>query len=292
MNFKSKNSNKSVNSEFKAISGTTSSKRKKNLLVILIVIVTIGLIFWVISLGKKAQETIPVVMINQNINKNQLITEDMLEEYDMLLGEYEKYSLIQSNGEVFRRVVSWEEKDKLVGMYAASSIEANTLAIKSQFITSRIDNTDSVMYSYPGKELIQISIGNSDINAFKTYIEPGDKLNIYAVYMDTIEETVDDGYGGQERVTYDVFRTEVVFRELVIADLLNVSGTSVLDAFTEYEQYSVIEQSRIEQEDSFQQAITPSSVLVALTTEEVERYLYYLSKNDVQFYVTLPQRSE
>lgn len=278
--------------EFKSLAGTSASRRRKNILIGIVVIMAIALIFWVVSLGNKAQQTISVVMINQNVNKNQVITEEMLTEYKMLVGEYEKYSTVKQNGEVYRRVVSWEDKDKLVGMYAASSIEKNTLAIKSQFIRSRTDNSDSVMYAYPGKELIQISIGNNDINAFKTYIEPGDKLNIYAVYTDTIEEEVDDGYGGVEKVTYDVFRTEVVFKELVIADLLNASGDSVLDAITEFNQYSVIQQSKLEDSEEYQLAVSPSSVLAALTTEEVERYLYFLSKNDAKFYITLPQRSE
>ena len=291
MNFKRNNGSTKVD-EFKSLAGTAASRRRKNFLIGFVVLLAVVLIFWVVNLGNKAQQTVSVVMINQNVNKNQLITEDMCTEYKMLVGEYEKYSTVKSNGEIYRRVISWEDLNKLVGMYAASSIEANTVALKSQFIKSKIDNSDSVMYAYPGKELIQISIGNGDINAFKTYLEPGDKLNIYAVYTDTIEEEQDDGYGGTEKVTYDVFRTETVFKELVVADLLNAAGNSVLDKITEFNQYSVIQQKKLQDDETYQQEITPSSVLAALTTEEVERYLYFLSKNDAKFYVTLPQRAE
>ena len=74
------------------VSKPETNQFKKTILVLLIVVMTAGLIAWVYSIGQKIEDTVTVVMLNQNIYKNQLITESMLKLYDMLRAEFEKYA--------------------------------------------------------------------------------------------------------------------------------------------------------------------------------------------------------
>ena len=257
----------------------------------LIILVAMMMIAWVNNLGKKAEETIQVVMLARDVHKNQQITADMIKPYDMLVGEYEKYSVVKNNGKEERRVITWEERGVLNNTFAAYPMQANTVAMFRNFVKSRTDNTDSVLYSFPGKEIYSLDIGN-EISDFKTFLKPGDRVNIRAHYTDKIKDKKINRYGEEEDVEYEVFKTEDVFNGIILADILNSKSESILDIYEGYNEMSVWEQARLDNDKSFQDKTEPSKVLVALTPEEASRYNYFLAKTGIEFKVSLPQRAE
>jgi hypothetical protein len=226
-----------------------------------------------------------VAVFAQNVYKNQVITADMLEPYEMLKGEYEKLYQVDENGNKQRRILTWDEADMVINSFAAYPLQQGTYAEYRQFIKSRVDNSDSVLYSFPGKEIVSFDIGGSDLSTFKTFLQPGDRVNIQAIFSDTIK----NGNGNSET---SVFRTETAFGDVMIADLLNSSGSSILDIYEEYNDLTVWEQAALDEDSSFQSKTQPSSLLVALTPDELERYYYYKSKSGIEFKMTLPQRTE
>lgn len=288
---KEKNKNNSINTLL-ASGKPYKNQAKKNGTIIAVVVVTMLLIGWVYTLGKKAENTVPVAMVNQAVYKNQVITQEMLSPYEMLIGEFEKYSVADSNGQMKRRVVLWEEAGQLIGSFAAYPIQKDTYAEYRSFIKSRVDNSDSVLYSFPGKEIVPLEIGAEELQAFKTFLQPGDRLNIEATFSDKETITSDDGFGGVNRTDVEVFVTENVFKDIMIADLLNQGGESILDIYAAYRDKDVYEQAQMDLSQSFKESTTPSKLLVALTPEEKERYYYYISKNQVTFRVSMPQRVE
>lgn len=268
------------------------NQSKRNLLIILVVAITAVLILWVYSMGKKAEETVTVIMLNQAVYKNQAITESMLTPYEMLTGEFEKYAVTQQNGTKKRRILLWDERDMIIGTFAAYPLQASTLAEYTDFIISRTDNSDSVLYSYPGKNLVPLEVGSSELQAFKTFLQPGDRINIVAIYSESDKVYVDDGYGGTESQEVEVFRSEVVFQDIVLADLLNSSGDSILDIYASYNDMTTYQQAQLDASTSFQESVEPKTMLVALTPEEETRYYYYLGKDNIEFKISLPQRVE
>lgn len=268
------------------------NQSKKNLYLILIVVVTSLLIVWVYSMGRKAENTVRVIMLKENVYKNQVITEDVLKPYDMLVGEFEKFAVVNSGGVRNRRVLLWEEKDMIINSFAAFPLKANTYAEARDFIKSRVDNSDNVLYSFPGKDIIKLDIATNDLQAFKTFLQPGDRLNISAVYSttETIMET--DSFGSTTRNTVDTFKTERVFQDIMIADLLNSNGESILDIYAKYKDMTAYQQANLDSSQSFRESVTPASLLVALTPEEKERYYYFSGKSQVEFKASLPQRVE
>ena len=266
-------------------SGVVASKKpgrnqsKKSVLMIAVIVVTALLITWVYTMGRKATDTVTVVMTSQSIYKNQQITESMLQPYDMVQAEFEKYATVSESGAVTRRILLWDEASMIIGSYAAYPLQANTLAEYRSFYKSKIDNSDSVLYSFPGKEIVSLDIATDDLQTFKTFLEPGDRITITAVYTD--EETVRtaDGMGGTTTEKVETYKSEKVFQDIFVADLLNTNGDSILDIYEDYNGRSVAQQAALDASTSFQDSVEPKSLLVALTPEEKDLYYYYLSNS-------------
>lgn len=267
------------------------NQAKRNVLLVLTIIITAALIVWVINIGKKAEETIDVCILAEDVYKNEVITEEMFERYSMLLGEYEKYALVNENGKTSRRILLWSERDKVINAFAAYPLQKGTYAEYRDFIKSRTDNRDNVLYSYPGKDIVPLSIQSEALNAFKAYLQPGDTINIEAIFTERVYVTTESSEYGVQKEPIDVVKTEKIFTDLMIADLLNSTGESILDIYAEYNNATVYEQAKMDASEDFQRRVEPSTLLVAFTPDEKERYYYYSSKDNIQFKVSLPQRT-
>lgn len=273
-----------------ALSRPALNESKRSLNIYVIGGVTLLLILWVVYMGFKAERTVKVVMLNQDVYKNQVITEDMLKPYDMLQAEFEKYAVVDSNGTKKRRLILWDERNKIINAFAAYPLKKDTLLEYRDLIKSRLDNKDTVMYSFPGKEIVPLKIEQQELEAFKSFLRPGDRLNVQAVFSDKVTVTESDGYGGMTTNKIDVFKTETVFGDIMVADLLNAKGESILDIYEWYNTLSVWDQAKLDASQQFRDRTTPRTLLVALTPDEKERYYYYLSKPNITFKVSLPQR--
>jgi hypothetical protein len=137
-----------------------------------------------------------------------------------------------------------------------------------------------------------LDVNAADMKSFKTFLQPGDRLNIQGIYSESVKVTDKDVYGNDVIKDVDVFKTEVVFRDIMLADLINGDGESILDIYASYNDMTVWEQAQLDASASFVARTTPSTMLVALTNEELERYYFYKAKSNIQFKVSLPQRME
>ena len=254
---------------------------KRSGVIVILIVITLALIGWVMWMGQKAQDTITVAVLAQNVYKNQVITAEMLEPYEMIRAEYEKLYEVDENGNKSRRILLWDEADMVINSFAAYPLQQGTYAEYRSFIQSRVDNSDSVLYSFPGKEIVSFDVGTNDLQTFKTFLQPGDKVNIQAIFRDS-----------QSEEGIEIVKTETAFTDVMIADLLNGNGESILDIYTEYNDLTVWQQANMDKSGSFKSSTEPSSLLVALTNEELERYYYYMSKDNIEFKMTLPQRTE
>lgn len=268
------------------------NKSKRHVAVVGVLAVTVLLIIWVMTLGRKAEETVDVVMYAEPIYKNEVIQESMLKSYPMLKGEFEKYAVVDSNGTKQRRLLLWEERGLMINKFAAYPLKQDTVAEYTDLITSRIDNSDTVLYSYPGKNIVQMEAEESELQAFKSYLQPGDRINVSAIYSEDADVYVDDGTGNMVRESVEVFREETLFTDIMVADMLNQQGDSILDIYASYNDMTVYQQAQMDASESFQDSVVPKSLLIALTPEEETQYYYYLGKNNVEFKISLPQRTE
>jgi len=265
---------------------------KKTILLVLVLLITAALIVWVYSMGRKAEETIPVAMYSTGMYKNEPVGDDTFIQYDMLKGEFEKYSTTDDYGNTYRRIVLLDEVGELIndGAFAAYQTQANTIAMWNDFVGQRVDNTDLLLYSYPGKEIIPLAISTSEMDAFKTFLELGDRINITAIFKTSESALVTNAMGQQEAQNVEVFRQEQAFNGILIADMLNGSGESVLDKYEYYNSLDVYSQAALDADSEWQSNVSAATILVALTPEEITRYYQYLSKDGAEFHMALPQR--
>ncbi len=266
------------------------NKVRSGLTIFFILLITGGLIYWVWFTGKKAEETVTVTMLKSPMYRNQIFTEDDLMPYDMLKGEFDKYSIRNKNGTVTQRLVLWDDHSKVIGYFAAYPIMGETLLEYRSLVKERTDNSDSVLYNFPGKEIVQLNVSAQDLTAFKALIQPGDKINVDAIYSEKDKVQVADGYGGTTVEEVEVYKSEPLFTNILIADMINNSGESVLDMFANYNNLTTFEQANLDNSEEWKTKTEPKSLLVALSPDEKERYNKFLSKSNITFKVSLPQR--
>lgn len=270
-------------------SNVVNSSKKMGILVVL-VIATLASIAFVMNIGKKAEKTIDVLVLKDGAYRNQMITSDMVTTYPMLEAEYEKYAYVDNNGQSEYRLITSDDIGAVAGWYAAYPILANTPLERRQLTDKRIDNSDTVLYSFPGKDIVQLDVDSGSLNAFKTFLQPGDKLNIEAIYSDQVDKHTTDSYGNDVVEKVEVFRTETVFGNIMIADLINSKGDSILDIYSDYNSADAYTQNEDRNSETWQESVVPTALLVALSPKEKERYYQYLAKDNIKFRVSLPQR--
>ena len=90
----------------------------------------------------------------------------------------------------------------------------------------------------------------------------------------------------------EVYKTEPVFNSIMIADIINADGGSVLDIYANYNRLTVFQQANMDKSDAFQEQTEPKALLVALSPDEKDSYYRFLSKSNIEFKVSLPQRLE
>lgn len=274
---------------------------KKTGLTLFLTLCAACMIGLVLMLSRKTQAVVYVAMSNKTLYKNEQITnpDEQLRRYPMLQGEYEKYTVVSDNGTETRRLIRWDERDELLGKYVANQIGNEKLIERSDFATSKVDNSNTALYSYPGKDIVKLTLGTSDLTAFKSFLAPGDKINIECTYTETVsfrdqleENAEESGDWLNARDTVDQLYTVPVFQNIQIADILNSSGDSVLDMQAAYNELSLFQQAELDNDSTYQKKLQPSTLLLALTPQEKEIYYKYLSKSGATFRMSLPQRSE
>lgn len=298
---------KGKKAETKAVKVKGGSKPKSNAfrktgLTITLTVAAAFLIGMVFMLARKTQAVVYVAMSAKTLYKNEQITntEEQLIKYPMLQGEYEKYTVINDNGTETRRLIKWEEVDDLLGKYASTQIGSEKLLEFRDFAYEKVDNSNTALYSYPGKDIVKLTLGTSDLTAFKSFLSPGDKINIECTYTETVsfKDTLAEQQASgstdwlNSRETVEQLYTDPVFQNIQIADILNSSGDSVLDMQAAYNELSLFEQAELDNDSAYQKKLQPSTLLLALTPQEKEIYYKYASKTGATFRMSLPQRSE
>ena len=273
-----------------------NSSRAKNRLIG--VFLALGVIIFVtimtaISTAEN-KKTITIVKLKDDvsISANSLITDDMIEAYDMYYKEFKQYGTMKfSDGSTRSTIVRWQDRDLVVGKrYAAYYMRQGTVLFWDSTISDQT-RKNSYLYSMTG-ELLNIQMNT--VNDFGDMVVPGDTLNIRAVYTkkyynlpEEEDYMLSNGEGYGEGVQMET--SEMLFSEVTILDMLNSSGNSVFDIYYEYIAATKAEQAAMLEDESFLESVQPASILLEVTSEEVEHYME-LQKAGATYQITLLPR--
>lgn len=263
------------------IKANNASRSKNRLLGIIIAACVIVFICIMTAISSaETKKTITVVRIKSDtpISANSLITDDMLEAYDMYYKEFQQYGTMKfSDGSTRSTIVRWNDKDLVVGKrYAAYYMRGGTVLFWDSTISDQT-RKNSYLYSMSG-ELLNIQMTTTQ--DFGDMVVPGDTLNVRATYtakvynLPTEQEyklNNADGVAASEGV--EITKTDSLFSEVTILDMLNSSGNSIFDIYYQYIAATKEEQQAMLDDDGFLQSVQPASILVECTAEEVEHYM-------------------
>ena len=277
-----------------------NSSRAKNRIVG--IFLAIGMIVFVCIMtaisSAETKKVVTVVRIKDEagIPANALISEDMIEPYDMYYKEFQQYGTMKfSDGSTRSKLVTWDNRDLVVGKrYAAYYMRGGTVLFWDSTLKDQT-RKNSYLYSMSG-ELLNIQMTTTD--DFGDMIVPGDTLNIRATYTATEynlpseeEYMLSLNAGGGTSAGIEVEKTEMLFSEVQILDMLNSEGNSIFDIYYSYITMTKAQQQACLQDDAFLQSVQPASILLECTSEEVEHYMDLQAKGATYQITLLPRTS-
>lgn len=265
------------------------------------VFLALGLIVFVCVMtslsSAENRKVVTVARIKQNnpISANAIITESMIEAYDMYYKEFKNYGTLKfSDGTTRGTIVRWEDRGLVVGVrYAAYYMRGGTLLFWDATLKDQT-RKNSYLYSMSG-ELLNIKL--STTQDFGDMVVPGDSLNIRATYTkvnynlpseEQYKLALDSGLSSN---TVDTVVIEPLFSEVQILDMLNSSGNSIFDIYYEYISMTKAEQSNCLESTDFLNSVKPASILIECTSEEVEHYMTMQSAGASYQMTLLPRKS-
>ena len=259
-------------------------------LLVIAVIGVIGINWWT---SRDMRDTVEVAVFKTNVAQNAYISSSMIDKMEMTTADYKRAAIVKmSDGTERRQIVLYSDAAKaLVGKYAANYVRMNT-PIYYDAITTEYTKAKSYLYQMDGTELLKIDV---DPKQFGDIIVPGDKLNIRITYdeatykiiseTDYLQLSDEEKLGLQGSST----KTELMFSEVTILDMLNAEGSSIFDKYYALMSLPESEQRKKIADSSFSKSIEPKSVLIAVTPEEAERYTLLGGKTRGSLITLLPR---
>lgn len=238
----------------------------------------------------KLQQKIPVVHLKSNVAQNQLITADNLEEAYMYAAEFKNVgTVLLSDGTERASVVRWEERDLIIGGYAAHYLRKGT-PIYWDSLTRETSKKNSYLYKMDG-ELVKLDV-SADV--FGDMVVPGDKVNIRCIYTETSYKlpTIEE-YEAMNQLGLTMNTTEEkqvkLFSNVSILDMLNSNGESIFDIYYDMTNMSTAEQQALVNSDEFKKRTAPSQILLCVTEEEADMYMRIQNKSPEYMLTLLPR---
>lgn len=272
--------------------GTQAGSKLFAIILAAILVVAIFVIEWVFNAQKTA--TVEVLGFNTDVYKDTLVTEEMFEKITMLKTEYEKTGEVTINGEEKRQVILWEERNMLLEepIYVQYFTHSNT-PIFWYGVQGQTTTKNSYLYSMDG-ELLKLDIS---ANVFGDFVVPGDKINVRTTYNETqyYLPTMSE-YTAMQNMDINTFsttvqKTELLFSNATILDMLNNNGASIYDQWYKWLSYPTAEQKALLNDESFKSATAPNTILMCVTSEEVERYMELQARGGTYTITLLPRES-
>lgn len=281
--------------KIKANNTTRAKNRVLGIIIALGVVIFICIITAISAAENK--KTVAVVRVKEDapISSNALITEDMIESYDMYYKEFDQYGTMNfSDGTKRSVIVRWSDRDLVAGTrYSAYYLRQGTVLFWDQTIKQQTKK-NSYLYSMDG-ELLNIQM--EPTKDFGDMVVPGDALNIRCSYSKiNYDLPSEEQYKlsldqGQSINTAETQVTELLFSEVQVLDMLNGEGESIFDIYYDFISASKSAQAEALANDEFLKSIEPKSILIECTAEEADRFMEISAKKPEYLMTLLPRTS-
>lgn len=199
-----------------------------------------------VKINRDKVKTVDIVKVKDAVYVNQLILEDNISSYPMSQLEYESSK---------NKYLLWEDRDQVIEKYATVATKADGyLYVGDVADTKPIKNE---WLQKVEKSNVIVSLPYNKGEAFGNILTPGDSVIVSVSY----KEPDTSGYGGDRDVQ------KVLYDKAKVIDLLNNSGNSIYDYYTDLLALPVAEREELLKDTSFLQNVSPSRILYAVPKE-------------------------
>ncbi|MCI3920615.1 hypothetical protein MO973_10260 [Paenibacillus sp. TRM 82003] len=249
-----------------------------SLIVIAVSFVVIG------NANEAAKDTIDVLRIKNGDGLPAFvpITEEHIEKYSLIRKEYTDDMILA------------EEKPHVLGKMSSYYLRKHSVLFKDQLIGEKPLKNEWLYELDPEHEVLTIPYNY--LEAGGDVLLPGDKIRIRVSYE--TEEAVPASGGSYDNPNAVVaqsrgrtIKTEVLFEEIEIKDMLNASSHSIYEVYREVMKLSEEKRQEAMKTEEFMKSVVPRSLLLAGTKEQMNHYAKFKSADAKAFLITILSRA-
>lgn len=287
----------------KSVKSVSPNKKffKKMLAVVLSVMVFIVSFVVIMNSNNAAKDTIDVIRVKnpQGLAADTAITEDDIEVYDVIRREYDE------------NMYRGDEMEQIVGKFPAYFIRKEAILFKDQLTDQKVLKNEWLYEMEDGKEAVTIPYDYIECGG--DILTPGDRIRVRAVYESDEDETYSysepmqdafsdpyadpyasaDPYGSSYSTSSSAgeMKTEIVFDEIVVKDMLNSDSHSIYEIYKEVAKLPEDRKQAVMKTDDFIKSILPKALVLEATPDRVNTYAL-MKGNSAELVITILSRSE
>ncbi len=236
------------------------------------------------------RQTVDVVKFKTPVSQDGIIKEDNIFKDTMARSEYIKQGMMKfSDGTEKRKIVLWEDRDKIKNAYASYYLRENA-PVYWDSLTKETPKQYAYLYKMDG-ELLKLDMKADE---FGEMLVPGDKINVRATYTDQVYSLPDEqSYALQQQTGIQpqtsIQKQEFLFSGATVLDMLNSEGASIFDLYYKLLALPKSKQQEILKSEEFKEQVKPVKMLLNVTPEEAEAYQKIQSKGANYLMTLLPR---
>ena len=240
------------------------------------------------SVNEAAKDTVDVIRVKapDGLPAYVPITDEHVEIYSLIRREYHDGMLLA------------EQKDEVIGKMARYYLRRNSVLYRDQLTDERPRRNDWLYELEEDHEVITLPYDY--LEAGGAILMPGDRIRLRVSYEAEEETTVPGGYETDDEsfnpniiVTQrrgKTIKTEVLFDEIVVLDMLNGDSHSIYEVYKEVLKLDERKRQEVMNSDAFRRSIVPRALLLSGTRDQVDRYARFKSLGPTAFLITILSR--
>lgn len=211
-------------------------------------IVGIGVVLvTMIQINRDKAKTVDIVAVKDTVYVNQLITEDNITSYPMAKLEYDSSK---------NQYLLWENKDQVIDKFATVATKKDSYLYKGDVADTKPIKNEWLQRIEKGKVVVSLPYDKS--SAFGNILTPGDTVIVSVSY----KEPDPNGLGGDKQIQ------EILYKEAKVIDLLNNSGNSIYDYYSDLLALPLAEREELLRDEGFLNNVSPSRILCTVGVDE------------------------
>lgn len=210
-------------------------------------------------------------------------------------------------------MILWKDKSEVVDKYPTMQIRRNTPVYRDMVTEEQVVKYQYIYDLKPDEELLTFRYTSGEAGG--RIPRPGDRFRIRASYkMEEKEinlltqelkdrrkkgEDISDSSGnvmikgvGEEDILVGNIRTATIFDVVTVMDMLNSDGDSIYEIVKEVESMAPAEKEETLNKDEFKRKVTPDSLLLAVKSDQVSRYVEFQSNTNSKYTLTILSRDK